>query len=232
MKTSHIIYFAFLVLTFAIVSFDLSRREEIASNQKGFQLPAVAAISKKIEAEPKPEAETVVGDAAQYEKFIQEFKKETLELSKLQDNPAESQARLEALAKKMTQKDVAALYEIISNDKSDGDQRAIAVELLTIKNDTASLVALQNFVANNNTVNGTQWDRKKEFETVLRAQAVEGIATYPNKDIALSTLNYLQQKVDQKFLADRINRASAGLKNPNIPELQQQDDEALKKLIE
>jgi hypothetical protein len=66
---------------------------------------------------------------------------------------------------------------------------------------------------------------------VLRAQAVESIAAYPQKEIAISTLNFLHQKVDESFLADRINRATAHLLG-RAPAPEAQDEAALKDLVE
>lgn len=226
MKTMHYVYILVLLAAVFFVEYDLSRRVEVVKEpQKA--IPAVA------EQKAAPSNAPVVppAPAVNPDIFVQRFKKESLQLAKIQNNPALVQSRMKALADSMTPQDVQGLFEVISNDKNNGDQRALAVELLSLKNDTASLMALQNFVANNMTVNGTRWDRKKELETILRAQAVESIAAYPQRDIALSTLGYLQQKVDEKFLNDRIGRATASL-NENAPSLKQQDDDALKKLLE
>ncbi len=224
MKTMHYVYILVLLAAVFFVEYDLLRRVVVVKAPQA--VPAVAA-QKAVPAVPvAPPAPPVNPDV-----FVQKFKKESLQLAKLQNNPELVQNRMKALADSMTPQDVQGLFEVISNDKNNGDQRALAVELLSLKNDTTSLMALQNFVANNVTVNGARWDRKKELETILRAQAVESIAAYPQRDIALSTLGYLQQKVDEKFLNDRIGRATASL-TENAPSLKQQDDDALKKLLE
>lgn len=230
MKTMHYAYILILLAVVFFVEYDLSRRVEVAKGPQTAIAPSVAKISKApeavIEAVPERGVPPINPDI-----FVQKFKKEALQLAKIQNNPELIQNRMKALADAMSPQDVQGLFELISNDKNDGDQRALAVELLSLKNDTTSLMALQNFVANNVTVNGTKWDRKKELETILRAQAVESIAAYPQRDIALSTLGYLQQRVDEKFLNDRIGRATASL-TENAPSLKKQDDDALKKLLE
>lgn len=226
MKTIHYVYILVLLAAVFFVEYDLSRRVEVVKAPPK-AVPAVAAQKAAPASAPvEPPAPPVNPDV-----FVQKFKKESLQLAKIQNNPELVQTRMKALADSMTPQDVQGLFEVISDDKNNGDQRALAVELLSLKNDTTSLMALQNFVANNVTVNGTRWDRKKELETILRAQAVESIAAYPQRDIALSTLGYLQQKVDEKFLNDRIGRATASL-TENAPSLKQQDDDALKKLLE
>lgn len=226
MKTMHYAYILILLAAVFFVEYDLSRRAEVAKGPQTTAAPVVAKTSKA----PDAAIEKVVAPLNP-DVFVQKFKMEALQLAKIQNNPEAVQDRLKALADAMSPQDVQGLFDLISNDKNDGDQRALAVELLSLKNDTTSLMALQNFVANNVTVNGTKWDRKKELETILRAQAVESIAAYPQRDIALSTLGYLQQKVDEKFLNDRIGRATASI-TENAPSLKQQDDEALKKLLE
>lgn len=227
MKTIHYVYILVLLATVFFVEYDLSRRVEVVKAPKHASPAAVAQKDIPVQAPVEAPAPPPVNPDI----FVQKFKKESLQLAKIQNNPELVQNRMKALADSMTAQDVQALFEVISNDKNNGDQRALAVELLSLKNDTASLMALQNFVANNVTVNGTKWDRKKELETILRAQAVESIAAYPQRDIALSTLSFLQQKVDEKFLNDRIGRATASL-TENAPSLKQQDDDALKKLLE
>ncbi|MEK6628873.1 MAG: hypothetical protein AABY53_09625 [Bdellovibrionota bacterium] len=221
MKTNHYVFFGILIAAVALVGFDLSRRNTVpvvaSSTESSNSVTANATVRPASKADPKI--------------FIDKFSVESAQIIKAQNNPELALNKMKRLAESITAQDVQELYNIISNEKNDGDTRALAIELLSIKNDTASLIALQNFVANNRTINGTKWDRKKELETVLRAQAVEGIASYPQKEIAISTLSYLQHKVDERFLNDRISRAAANLDN-RVPTLQPQEEAGLKKLVE
>ena len=225
MKNKHYVFILVLLAGVFFTKYDISRRTEVVKSLK----PTVARFTAAPNINVNVEA--TESKAVKPEIFHQRFIKEALQIGKIQNNPELVQSRMKALAGAMRPQDVQGLFDIISNEKNDGDQRALAVELLSLKNDTSSLMALQNFVANNVTVNGTKWDRKKELETVLRAQAVESIAAYPQKDIAISTLSYLQHKVDEKFLNDRIGRAAASLTD-GASTLKQQDDDSLKKLLE
>ena len=222
MKNSHALFFIGLAVIVMFLTLDLTKRSQTRGIIRDIQSTVV------VKAPVKPVA--VVSTTPQVP-FIDKFKKEAVQIAKIQTNPDEADARIKKLANQMRPQDVDSMYEVISNDKINGDQRALAVELLSVKNDTTSLMALQNFVANNKNINGKQWDRKKEFETVLRAQAVEGISTYPQREIALSTLNYLQHKVDNMFLAERIGRATTELTIQGRTQ-RQQDEEALRKLVE
>lgn len=224
MKNIHYIFIILTIASLLFVRYDLARRTE-----PGPQPAAVKAAAVMPAAPAAPAA--VPAPVPKGPSFTEKFKQESAAVAELQSDPEAAQERLRQLARGMTQKDVESLYEIISDDRNDGDQRALAVELLSLKNDTASLIALQNFVASEKTATGKAWDRKKELETVLRAQAVESIAAYPQKEIALSTLSFLQRRVNESFLNDRIGRATAHLMG-RAPSPEQQDDEALRKLIE
>lgn len=227
MTKSHYLFFAVIIAALVFLQLDTTQRVKLVQQNK-----EAARVLAALEDEDK--AGQVVAKPAfiSPEVFVKKFKSEALQIGKIQNKPEEVEKRLRQLASEMRPQDVEGMYEIISDENANGDQRALAVELLSMKNDTNSLIALQNFVANKKTINGTKWDVKKELETVLRAQAVESIATYPQKEIALSTLNYLQSKVDDKFLSERIGRASSGILTGNNKSSQQQDDEALKKLVE
>lgn len=231
MKNRYYVYMAVILGLALFVRYDLARRADLAS------VATLASVKKETSTAtgkantPQVAQRPPVPVAPQGPDFSEKFRAEAAEIAKLHMDPELVEERLRNLARSMNQQDVADLYEVISDDANDPDQRALAVELLSIKNDTASLTALQNFVANKKMVNGRPWDSKKELETVLRAQAVESIAAYPQKEIALSTLSFLQRRVDEKFLNDRIGRAAANL-NGAAPAVEQQDDEALRKLLE
>lgn len=231
MKNRYYVYMAVVLGLALFVRYDLTRRADLAS------VATMSSVKKETSATtgkantPQVAQRPSVPAAPQGPDFAEKFRAEAAEIAKLQMDPELVEERLRDLARSMDQQAVADLYEVISDDRNDPDQRALAVELLSIKNDTASLTALQNFVANKKMVNGRPWDSKKELETVLRAQAVESIAAYPQKEIALSTLSFLQRRVDEKFLNDRIGRAAANL-NGAAPAIEQQDDEALRKLLE
>lgn len=228
MTKTHYLFFGVIIAAVVFLQLDTTKRVKLVQQNK-----ESARILAVLEEEDK--AGQVVAKPAPIippEVFVKKFKSEALQIGKIQNKPEEADKRLRQLASEMRPQDVEGVYEIISDENANGDQRALAVELLSMKNDTNSLIALQNFVANKKTINGTKWDAKKELETILRAQAVEGIAVYPEKEIALSTLNYLQSRVDDKFLSERIGRASSSILTGSAKSSQQQDEEALKKLVE
>ena len=64
----------------------------------------------------------------------------------------------------MRVQDVQAMADIIADENRNGDERALALEILSIKNDTTSLIAMQNFVATANKISDIKIPQKKEFE--------------------------------------------------------------------
>ena len=161
--------------------------------------------------------------------FEAKFAQVTQSVSQLQENPEEAENKMQTLAVELSALDIKKLSEIMKNAKSNGDQRAMAVELLSRHQSVESLKQLEDFVQQ--PLSNSAWNRNREFESVLRAQAIEGIAAYPQKDLALSSLMALDPKLDETFLKDRVKRSMAGLKN-QAPSAEKQDDVALKKLIE
>lgn len=225
-KNHHYVFLAIILVAAFLVRYDLNRRvANLNTNapvaiDSTAQSPIAREAAPMMAATPAPVPAVPTQDLE--EAFRQKFFTEASDIIKLQGDADAVEKKLRTLAANMNQRDVQALYEVISDENQDGERRALAVELLSIKNDTASLTVLQNFVANKKTVNGTEWDPKKEIETILRAQAVESIAAYPQKDIALSTLSFLQRRVDEAFLNDRIGRASANLTGDPVFQLQPQ----------
>ena len=207
-------FLTLLITALFFVVYDLSVRTQLLSLAKTQQniIP-----EKLVQKELNPPLKTINDEIKpKKEIFIEKFKKESMQIAKIQNNSDLVKNKIKDLANAMEPEDSDLLYNIVSNEKNKSEQRAIAMEVLSVKKDTSSLIALQNFVASGTSVNGTKWNRRNEFETVLRAQAVEGIASYPQKDIALSTLNYLKSKVDARFLADRIGRATAKIKKQEV----------------
>lgn len=235
MKFFRYTFFVFLIATVFFVEYDLLQRTQMAKitklikSTKNSQVKNLAGIVKPDLNEDLKTEEDL--GTKKIESFFDRFNKESLEVVETSKDKALFQKRVKALSEQMTADDVDKLYNLISNEKNKGPERSLALELLTVRNDTASLIALQNFIANNKSVNGIKWDRKNKVETMLRAQAVESIAAYPQKEIALSTLSYLHNKVDERFLIDRIGRASA-LINKKDTGIKPTSDTELKNILE
>ncbi len=241
MRSKLWIFSLVLILVVFAVEYDLAQRyfknKPMAVQNLKTQLPSeknninhlpdasAAAGSVKVEDQKSRIANTV----SDLQNFETQFKLESQNISQLQSEPQKTEERLQVLANKMTQEQMQKLTQLISDQSKDGDERAMAIEMLSRRKDSESLKALEDFVAQSGDAGA--WSRSHEFESVLRAQAIEGIATYPEQKEALSALNKLSKKVNESFLRDRILRSQAGLKGL-APSIENQDNEALRKLVE
>lgn len=232
-------YWVLALVLFALVfgvEYDLARRTGVkvmTARKKTVLVPDVSAV------QPEPAPEPMIASSANMSgnkavmppSFDQYFLAESRQIANLQSSPAEIEKRLDHLAETMTSADVHQLSSIMQDTNRGGDERSLAVEVLSRKKSPEALKALENFVKSHQSTTKENWSRAQEFESVMRAQAVEGIAAYPQKEAALSVLNDLSQRVDESFLLDRIARSSESVKG-NAPAPAQQDDAALRKLIE
>ncbi len=216
-------YFALgLILVVVAIEYDVARRSHQQVISKN-----VSRISAKLaQSETRPSVLPVTNQKSAFE---QKFQQATAEVSQLQVNPEETEKKLQDLAGQLSSNDIKKLSQVMLDTTENGDQRAMAVELLSRRQNVESLKQLENFVQQHEA--NAKWSRSREFESVLRAQAIEGIASYPEKNLAISALTNLDPKLDESFLKDRIKRSIAGLKNGNKAS-DQRDQEALSKLVE
>ena len=135
-------------------------------------------------------------------------------------------AKTEAPAIPVLKKDLNQLAKIMTDTKANEDQRSEAVELIAGYQTVESLQQLEDFVVQKNL------NVKNELESALKAQAIEGIAAYPQKELALSSLNSINPKVSELFLKERIKKSMTGLKMQNSESVDDTDSNALKTLVE
>jgi hypothetical protein len=230
MKKRYWIFTSTLIAIVFLVEYDLSKRISAKASRpqqtlvkKQEAITAVAAIQplKNVEAE----------QSSTESFFDSQLINEAQKISQLQSDPKSVDESIDKLAHKMNSLEIKKLAILIENKNENGDNRAMGVELLSRAQSEEAMTVLKDFVATHETGAGKDWNRNREFESVLRAQAIEGIAAYPQKDLALSYLNSLAQKVDESFLKDRIVRSEENLKG-RAPPSQQQDETALKQLVQ
>ncbi len=217
-------YFLFgLVALVLFVEYDLTKR---SAHQPGQARFAKTNVSTEVDAEVSTDRVVQVDSN---DTFIDKLNTISSEVGFLQASPEDSEKRIQSLAAKLTAQDLNSLSHVITDKKSGGDKRALAVELLSRHQSVEALRKLEEFVQDHDD-SGT-WSREREFESVLRSQAVEGIAAFSQKDVAITSLTKLDPKISESFLKDRIKRNVANLKN-QAPSPTIQDEDALRKLIE
>jgi hypothetical protein len=207
-----------------VVEYDLAQRFSQKSLQA--QTALIQTQASSVGEQSKIENNEIAEGPSLQEEILNEnnFLGEAQKISRHND-PRVAERKIEELANKMSAADVQFLSQVINSPGKQRDDRAMAVELLSRKKTSESLQILNQFVAQKN-------NQKNEFDSVLKAQAIEGIASYPQKNLALSYLNSLADKVDESFLKDRISRSSENLEERPKANLQQQEEAALKQLIE
>lgn len=225
MKKSFWIFSLILILAVVLVEFDLAQRNArtIAKQIKDGTLPAanIAKNNSSSSSASKP-ASVAVEKTAPAENVEQQ-------LAQLAQNELEqSDEKIQDVAKNLSTADLKKLSEVMSDKKADEDQRTLAVELVSRHQTVESLKQLESFVLQPSTNSA---NRKRQLESVLKAQAIEGIAAFPQKDLAISSLTTLDPNISEAFLKDRIKRSMATLQN-QVEKSENSDGDALRKLVE
>ncbi|MFZ3229725.1 MAG: hypothetical protein WA160_05945 [Pseudobdellovibrio sp.] len=128
---------------------------------------------------------------------------------------------------KVAEKKNDRLSEVAESNIAIGDQRTQAIEHIASLQTVESLKQLEDIVLKE----PDSTEASAEFETVLKVQAIEGIAAYPQKDLAISSLISIDPKINEAFLKDRIKRSLIELRAQSENSEKQVED-SLKKLIE
>ena len=220
-----------LVILIIIAEYDLTKRVHNISVQKR----SVAEISEKDKESKASAAASIIPDVKTKEQgrlnFDNQFLRQAAQIGQAQTDPATTELELKTLSKQMQPSDIKRMRQIAEDIKVNGDDRALAVELLARNQTQESLNELAEFVTNQEKNTNVNWSRSQEFETVLRAQAIEGIGIYPERSTADSVLQKMDQRISESFLRDRIARTRAHLVGHTVsPE--EQDEQALRKLVE
>lgn len=130
-------------------------------------------------------------------------------------------------ANQLTQQEIQNLALDAVNPEHHQDLRFKSVYLLAHNKRVPEV--LKNFVT-------TPWpknlsERDRDFEHILRAQAIEGIENGEVKRVSKQIIQELIQKTDNTFLLDRLNRAKTSLDGTNDSS-EVQDNRELEKIIE
>ncbi|MGE3759271.1 MAG: hypothetical protein AB7H97_16015 [Pseudobdellovibrionaceae bacterium] len=135
-------------------------------------------------------------------------------------DPEASDARLHERASTLSASDLKSLLEKAKNTSTEGDIRALAIQLVGYSSLNEKIDLLTEFVLS--TPPTFNEERKDFYEVVLRAQAIEGLADSLNsetKDLAVRALQRIPEKTDNQFLVDRANRSLEKIQNgSNSPE--------------
>ena len=230
MRKRYWFYSIALVAVVFTVEYDVARRMNSKSSAS-VGGNARARVDQAAAVAPTPTTRAVASVTPASSVFDSQFLKEAQRISNLQSDPKAVEQKMDQLARSMNALDLKKLEVIMQNKNEEGDERAMAVELISRSKTPEAMDALKDFVLTRENSAGENWTRNREFESVLRAQAIEGIAAFPQKQLALTYLNSMAGQIDESFLKDRIVRSEESLKG-RAPTTQQQDEAALKQLVQ
>ncbi len=208
-----------LIATVFFVEYDLTKR----THQQALVI-RTQKLKDKL-AKENPLSHTV--SAENVAVFEKQFSETSSEISGLQQDPEKTEKKIKSLAASLTPQNISKLFDVVTNGNSLADQRTLAVELLSRHQSVNALVKLENFIKQQNSNSGKSSDL--ELESVLRVLAVEGIASFPQKDLAILSLTSLSPAIEESFLKDRIRKSVANLKNQSSEKIV---NESLNSLVE
>lgn len=161
------------------------------------------------------------------EQFKKSFKFEAEQIGQTQADPEVVENRIQSLARQMDVPHIRYLEKTLMDQNANGDERAMALEFLSRNQSPEALEILKDFAKNE----GQSAGHRQEFELALKAQAVEGIGGALDKSAALNYLDEIKNQSSDSFIKDRAARVESSIRNNTAP-VEEQDNEALKKLVE
>ncbi len=161
-------------------------------------------------------------------KIIEIITQNTTKVGQVNSDPQQEEERLQNIAQNLSAENLAFLKEISLNQKENPDARFLAVYLLSKSHKDGALSHLAS-IAREPLIKDEKRQRHFDFERTLRAQAIEGFASIPNKRKTKQELLITINKLNNKFLIDRAQRTLHQLNGGKSPK--EQDKVALKNLL-
>jgi len=237
MKKSQNYFFAALLIIFCFLVLDARLNEKMLSI-KGIRIQSQSEKNKmhqanKTESRSAAHIDTSSSSTNQSAEknslaaFKQQLKAESNLIGQTTEHIEETEKRLQQMADNLDAYQLNYLKSVVMDLNQAGDERALAIELLSRNTSNTAAQILKEFaLSNDRGLRGVA----KDQEIVFKAQAIEGIAAQPEKSLALQYLSEISRKTDSAFLNDRALRAQAVIKD-NVQSLEKQDQKALEKLV-
>tara|TARA_B110001454_G_C12723308_1_gene436489 strand:- start:33658 stop:34287 length:630 start_codon:yes stop_codon:yes gene_type:complete len=141
--------------------------------------------------------------------------------------PNSDMVEIKSRASRLTSNDIQSLAQDAVNPQAEQDIRFKSIYLLAHNGHIPEI--LKEIVTTPIPQNLNP--RERDFEHVVRAQAIEGIENSEEKMFSKQIINELIQKTDNVFLLDRLNRAKNSLDGTDDSS-EVQDNRDLEKIIE
>jgi hypothetical protein len=167
------------------------------------------------------------GTTASASKLSAAVKEEFERVGSLDEDPEASARRMDVLAERLKTPERKELRRMALDPFSDGDERAVAVELLARSSSEEAVPLLESIASD--PPPKLQDSRQSSFEQVLRARAIEGLGEHPSPS-AVASLRRVAGRTEDAFLLDRTRRALAA-REAHVPAPEKQDEDALRRLL-
>jgi hypothetical protein len=164
--------------------------------------------------------------------FLNQIQSLSQQVGQTHNDPQQIEKMLDSYAAQLNADQLKTLQQKAISLESEADLRALSVDLLARNGSDLAIRSLANLALSEIPQlepNSIPIKRRTEFETVLRAMAIEGLQKAKNPDLAKLTVRQIIHKSSNQFLIDRAHRARASLEQ-GLPSPEKQDEEALKKL--
>lgn len=231
MSRGQIYFFIFMAVILGMVSLQLKLHQHLDHRTDNVK-QAAPTVEGLIKVEPPKSVamEKTLEQKRVSAEFLRQFKQESDLTERPQKNAEDQENRLQSWARHLDEIEIDYLSDVIKDRSRQGQERALALDLLGRNQSTKSLEHLKDFVLTE-LANAKNTRAPLDEELILKVQAVEDIASSSSSAQAMNYLNEIQKKTNQSFVKDRAKRSLSSLKglaSPSDP----QDNEALKKMIE
>ena len=211
------LYFAgFILAIVGFLMFDYTLRKDYISKKNQ---PRTVADATSEAAGP------VVSDAAMRTRFLNRFKNFASHMGTFSDEPDASEEFLREFSKSIQPSDVVVLSEVLKDTSLPNAERTLALEIMSVNQDFNGHDLINSFVQNES----FGASANSEFEIALRAQAIEGMTLFADKQLVRKNLENLQIRTQYAFLHDRAHRALEYLSQGLAPQTDSGDAKAEKR---
>ena len=208
------------LLNYFLFSNEVSKRTAVKSTEPEDVIQSITKTKGSV-VEPK-------NIPVAHQTFETEFKVESEKIGQVDANPESTHNRLKNWAILLSKADLVKLKKMALNPQSPQDDRALSVYLLSLSNREESLSELGDIARN--PIPDNPNPRIKEFELILRRQAVEGLVRPEQKALSVSELKNTIEHSAEPWIVDGSQRGLLSLEGQVEP-IQTQDEKALEKLL-
>lgn len=138
--------------------------------------------------------------------FKEKKSKLVSEIMAMSQNAMKIENHITQFSKSLSTDELKFLKHEMQDAGLNREVRSLSTELVMRNQTSESLAILVSFLENKD------YDTKDDFENKIRAEAIEGIYTYHDKDQAITTLEKLEAQEKNNYLAQLYRRSVVSLR--------------------